>query len=56
MSGWPGAAPALDRRRTLAAVAAYLRCPVCAGPVAPIGPWMVVVSARKPLLTVVGPV
>src|SRR5580692_1548426 len=33
MSGWPGAAPALDRRRTLAAVAAYLRCPVCADPV-----------------------
>jgi 23S rRNA (guanine745-N1)-methyltransferase len=33
MSGWPGAAPALDRRRTLAAVAAYLRCPVCAEPV-----------------------
>jgi 23S rRNA (guanine745-N1)-methyltransferase len=35
MSGWPGAAPALDRRRTLAAVAAYLRCPVCAGPLRP---------------------
>jgi 23S rRNA (guanine745-N1)-methyltransferase len=35
MSGWPGAAPALDRRRTLAAVAAYLRCPVCGDRVRP---------------------
>jgi 23S rRNA (guanine745-N1)-methyltransferase len=35
MSGRPGAAPAFDRRRTLEAVAAYLRCPVCAGPVLP---------------------
>jgi 23S rRNA (guanine745-N1)-methyltransferase len=33
MSGGPGAAPALDRRRTLAAVAAYLRCAVCGDPV-----------------------
>jgi 23S rRNA (guanine745-N1)-methyltransferase len=33
MSGWPGTAPVLDRRRALEAVAAYLRCPVCAGPV-----------------------
>ena len=29
MSGWPGSAPVLDRRRTLAAVAAHVRCPVC---------------------------
>jgi 23S rRNA (guanine745-N1)-methyltransferase len=35
MSGRPGAAAALDRRRTFEAVAAYLRCPVCAGPVLP---------------------
>ena len=35
MSGRPGAAPAFDRRRTLEAVAAYLCCPVCAGPVLP---------------------
>jgi 23S rRNA (guanine745-N1)-methyltransferase len=34
MSGWPGSAPVLDRRRTLEAVAAHVRCPVCAGPVA----------------------
>lgn len=33
MSGGPGSAGALDRRRTLAAVAAHVRCPVCAGPV-----------------------
>ena len=33
MTGWPGPAPVLDRRRTLAAVAAHVRCPVCAGPV-----------------------
>jgi 23S rRNA (guanine745-N1)-methyltransferase len=33
MSGWPGSAPVLDRRRTLEAVAAHVRCPVCAGPV-----------------------
>lgn len=32
MSGWPGTG-VLDRRRALAAVAAYVRCPVCAGPV-----------------------
>jgi 23S rRNA (guanine745-N1)-methyltransferase len=35
MSCRPGAAPAFDRRRTLEAVAACLRCPVCAGPVLP---------------------
>jgi 23S rRNA (guanine745-N1)-methyltransferase len=29
MSGWPGSAPVLDRRRTLEAVAAHVRCPVC---------------------------
>ena len=34
MSGRPGSAPVLDRRRTLEAVAAHVRCPVCAGPVA----------------------
>lgn len=34
MSGWPGSAPVLGRRRTLEAVAAHVRCPVCAGPVA----------------------
>ncbi len=34
MSGRPGSAPVPGRRRTLAAVAAYVRCPVCAGPVA----------------------
>jgi 23S rRNA (guanine745-N1)-methyltransferase len=34
MSGWPGSAPVLDRRRTLEAVAPHVRCPVCAGPVA----------------------
>src|ERR1700733_693714 len=33
MTGWPGPAPVLDRRRTLEAVAAHVRCPVCAGPV-----------------------
>jgi 23S rRNA (guanine745-N1)-methyltransferase len=33
MTGWPGTAPVLDRRRTLEAVAAHVRCPVCAGPV-----------------------
>lgn len=33
MSGWPGSAPVLDRRRTLEAVAAHVRCPVCADPV-----------------------
>ena len=33
MSGGPGDAGVLDRRRTLAAVAAHVRCPVCAGPV-----------------------
>jgi 23S rRNA (guanine745-N1)-methyltransferase len=33
MTGWPGPAPVLGRRRTLAAVAAHVRCPVCAGPV-----------------------
>ena len=33
MSGWPGTAAVLDRRRTLEAVAAHVRCPVCAGPV-----------------------
>lgn len=33
MSGGPGSAGVLDRRRTLAAVAAHVRCPVCAGPV-----------------------
>ena len=33
MTGWPGPAPVLDRRRTLAAVAAHVRCPVCADPV-----------------------
>jgi 23S rRNA (guanine745-N1)-methyltransferase len=32
MSGWPGSA-VLGRRRTLEAVAAHVRCPVCAGPV-----------------------
>src|SRR5580692_6258377 len=34
MSGRPGSAPVLDRRRTLEAVAPHIRCPVCAGPVA----------------------
>jgi 23S rRNA (guanine745-N1)-methyltransferase len=34
MSGRPGSAPVLDRRRTLEAVAAHVRCPVCDGPVA----------------------
>ncbi len=34
MSGRPGSAPVPGRRRTLAAVAASVRCPVCAGPVA----------------------
>ena len=34
MSGRPGPAPVPGRRRTLAAVAAHIRCPVCAGPVA----------------------
>jgi 23S rRNA (guanine745-N1)-methyltransferase len=34
MSGRPGSAPVPGRRRTLAAVAAHVRCPVCAGPVA----------------------
>ena len=34
MSGRPGPALAPGRRRTLAAVAAHVRCPVCAGPVA----------------------
>ena len=34
MSGWPGSAPVLGRRRTLEAVAPHIRCPVCAGPVA----------------------
>ena len=33
MSGRPGSAPVLDRRRTLEAVAAHVRCPVCDGPV-----------------------
>jgi 23S rRNA (guanine745-N1)-methyltransferase len=33
MTGWPGPAPVLDRRRTLEAVAVHVRCPVCAGPV-----------------------
>jgi 23S rRNA (guanine745-N1)-methyltransferase len=33
MTGWPGPAPVLDRRRTLEAVAAHVRCPVCAGQV-----------------------
>jgi len=32
MSGWPGSA-VVDRRRTLEAVAAHVRCPVCGGPV-----------------------
>ena len=32
MSGWPGTG-VLDRRRTLTAVAAHVRCPVCAGQV-----------------------
>jgi len=32
MSGRPGSA-VLDRRRTLAAVAAHVRCPVCGDPV-----------------------
>jgi 23S rRNA (guanine745-N1)-methyltransferase len=34
MSGRPGSAAVLDRRRTLEAVAAHVRCPVCDGPVA----------------------
>src|ERR1700761_1420392 len=33
MTGWPGPAPVLGRRRALAAVAAHVRCPVCASPV-----------------------
>ena len=33
MSGGPGGTEVLDRRRALAAVAAHVRCPVCAGPV-----------------------
>src|SRR3984885_2186124 len=33
MTGWRAPAPVLDRRRTLEAVAAHVRCPVCAGPV-----------------------
>ncbi|MGH3290452.1 MAG: putative RNA methyltransferase [Trebonia sp.] len=33
MGGWPGSAAVLDRRRTLEAVAAHVRCPVCGGPV-----------------------
>ena len=33
MSGWPGSAAVLDRRRTLAAVAVHVRCPVCGGQV-----------------------
>jgi 23S rRNA (guanine745-N1)-methyltransferase len=33
MSGWPGSPPVLDWRGTLEAVAAHVRCPVCADPV-----------------------
>lgn len=33
MSGWPDSVPVVDQRRTLEAVAAHLRCPVCGGPV-----------------------
>lgn len=33
MSGWHGSVPVVDRRRTLEAVAAHLRCPVCGDPV-----------------------